>query len=66
VAQARIDPNEQIPEADLLEQHVPLEPPLTDDDHGSVDQMTPVEHVDEADRREQQLPVPSADDGLPA
>ena len=64
MAQARIDPSEQIPEADLLEQQVPLDPSLTDDD-GSVDPMTPVEPVDEADRLEQHLPVTSADDDYP-
>ena len=65
MASDRIDPSEQIPEADLLEQQVPLDPSLTDDNHDSVDRMTPVEHVDEADRWEQQLPVPSADDDYP-
>ena len=65
MAQVRIDPSEQIPEADLLEQQTPLEAPLTGDEQGSVDRMAPVEHVAEADRWEQQLPVPSAEDNYP-
>jgi hypothetical protein len=65
MALGRIDPSEQIPEADLLEQQVPLDPPLTDDEQGSVDRAAPVEAVDEADRFEQQLAVPSADDDYP-
>ena len=32
-----IDPSGQIPEADLLERQAPLDPPLSDDEHGSVD-----------------------------
>jgi hypothetical protein len=64
VADDRLDPSEQIPEADLLEQQVPIEPSLTDDER-SDDRMAPVEHVDEADRWEQQVPVPSADDDYP-
>jgi hypothetical protein len=61
----RIDPSDQIPEADLLEQQAPLDPPLTDDEPGSVDRAASVEPVDEADRWEQQLPVPSAEDDYP-
>jgi len=61
----RIDPSEQIPEADLLEQQVPLDPPLTNDEQDSVDRAAPVEPVDEADRWEQQLPVPTSDDDYP-
>ena len=69
MAEDRIDPSEQIPEADLLEQQVPLDPPpLTDDEHDSVDRVdgaATAEPVDEADLWEQQLPVPSADDDYP-
>lgn len=63
--QDRIDPSEQIPEADLLEQQAPLDPTLIDDDHGSVDRVgaaASAEPVDEADRWEQQLPMPSDDE----
>jgi hypothetical protein len=63
--QDRIDPIEQIPEADLLEQQAPLDPTLIDDDHGSVDRVAAAayaEPVDEADRWERQLPVPSDDE----
>jgi hypothetical protein len=65
VAQDRIDPSDQIPEADLLEQQTPLDPPLIEDEQGSVDRTEHVEPVDEADRWEQQLPVPPADDDYP-
>jgi hypothetical protein len=65
VAQDRIDPSDQIPEADLLEQQTPLDPPPTEDEQGSVDRTEHVEPVDEADRWEQQLPVPPADDDYP-
>jgi hypothetical protein len=63
--QARIDPSEQIPEADLLEQQTSVDPPLTDGEYasaGRVDAVTSAELVDEADRWEQQLPVPAAED----
>ena len=67
MASQRIDPSEQIPEADLLEQQIPLTSPLIDDD-GSVeghDAAASAEPVDDADRWEQYLPVPSADDEYP-
>ena len=65
MAEYRIDPSEQIPEADLLEQQAPLDAPLTDEEQGSVDRTALGEPVDEADRWEQQLPVPSAQDDYP-
>lgn len=34
MAQERIDPSDQIPEADLLEQQAALDPPLNDPDNG--------------------------------
>ena len=60
-----IDPSEQIPEADLLEQQTPFDPtPLTD--------AEPLLHtapaaapVDEADHWEQQQPILSAEDDYP-
>jgi hypothetical protein len=61
----RIDPADQIPQADLLDQQAPLNPPLSHDQPGSVNHAASVEPVDEADRCEQQLPVPSADDDYP-
>jgi len=65
-AEIRIDPSEQIPEADLLEQQTPPGPPLTDDDHALVDRPDGADPlVDVADRWEQLLPVPSADDDYP-
>jgi hypothetical protein len=63
VASERIDPTEQIPEADLLEQQVRLDPQLSDDEYGSVDRVdgaASAEPVDQADRWEQQRPVPEA------
>ena len=65
MAQDRIDPSEQIPEADLLEQQAPLDPALKDDEPGLLDRTASVEPADEADRWEQQLPVPSAEDDYP-
>jgi hypothetical protein len=71
VAQDRIDPSEQLPEADVAEQQARLDPRLSDDEPGSLDgaasvePVEPVEPVDEADRWEQQLPVPSAEDDYP-
>jgi hypothetical protein len=38
---------------------------VTDRDRDSVDLATPVDAVDEADRWEQQLSVPAADDDYP-
>ena len=66
--QDRIDPSEQIPEADLLEQQTPLDPSLTDDDHGLIDRADSAAaavFVDDADRWEQQLAVPSPEDEYP-
>lgn len=66
--QDRIDPNGQIPEADLLDQQAPLDPRLIDDDHSPVDPVgteASVEPADEADRWEQQLPVPSDGEEYP-
>lgn len=65
MAAERIDPSEQIPEADLLEQQTPIDPPLTDDEQVVVPGETPVEPVDEADRLEQHMPVPAAEDDYP-
>jgi hypothetical protein len=57
VAEVRIDPSEQTPEADLLEQQASLDPSL-EPEHIQVNREAPVESVDEADRLEQQVPVP--------
>ena len=65
MADDRLDPSDQIPEADLLEQQAPLDPPLTDAEHIWVGQEAPLEPVDEADRWEQQTPVPAAEDDYP-
>jgi hypothetical protein len=65
VAEDRIDPSDQIPEADFLEQQAPLDPPLTDDEQHWVSRDTAIDPADEADRWEQQLPVPSAEDDYP-
>jgi len=57
VSESRIDPTEEIPEADLLEQQTPLAPdPLIDTPAGSIpDPAGSV--VDEADRLDQQAVV---------
>ncbi len=58
MAQDRIDPREQIPEADLLEQQAPLDPQsLTDAETVSAIHDTPSEAVEEVDRLEQHAAV---------
>ena len=68
----RIDPSELIPEADLLEQHTPLDPgSLTDPDRrtdvepGSAIAEASGDAVDEADRLEQHAPVFGDDEDYP-
>ena len=57
MAEDRVDPSEQIPEADLLEQQASLDPhPLTDEESVIVIPETPAD-ADEADRLEQQAAV---------
>jgi hypothetical protein len=60
MAENRIDPSEQIPEADLLEQQTSLDPqPLTD----AVSELPePPADADEADRLEQHATVPAGDE----
>jgi hypothetical protein len=65
VADDRLDPSEQIPDADLLEQQAPLDPPLTDAEPIWVGQEAPTEPVDEPDRWDQHVPVPAAEDDCP-
>jgi hypothetical protein len=63
VADDRIDPSEQIPEADLLEQQAPLDPQsLTDAETVSVIPETLEDTVDEADRLEQHAAVLGGDE----
>ena len=58
MADDRIDPSEQIPEADLLEQQAPLDPPsLTGTEPASAIPETG-DDADEADRFEQHTPLP--------
>jgi hypothetical protein len=65
VADDRLDPSEQIPEADLLEQQAPLYSPLTDAKHMLVIPEPPTKPVDEADRWDQQAPAPATEDHSP-
>ncbi len=72
MAADRIDPSEQIPEADLLEQHTPLDPgqltdpdPRTDVEPGSAIPEASGNAVDEADRLEQHAPVFGDDEDYP-
>ena len=66
MAHDRIDPSDQIPDADRLEQQAPLDPPLTDAEHMQVVvPEAPTQPIDEADRWEQQTPVPAAEDDYP-
>ena len=63
-----IDPGEQIPEADLLEQQTPLDPTLIDDPPALAEVVDRAASADPSTRPtagEQQLPVPSADDDYP-
>jgi hypothetical protein len=58
VADNRIDPSDEVPEADLLEQRTPLDPDAVADPPAVVPLDTPTDLVDEADRLEQQAVVP--------
>ena len=60
-----VDPSEQTPEADLLEQQAPLDPPVTDAADNWAGHEAPLEPVDEADLLEQHVPVPGAEDDYP-
>ena len=62
MAHDRIDPSDQIPDADLLEQQSPLDPPLTDAEHMQGVPEAPPQPVDKPDLCEPQTPVPAADD----
>jgi hypothetical protein len=55
MAEDRIDPSEQIPEADLLEQQAPLDPQSLSQAVSEIPE-TPWD-ADEADRSEQHAPV---------
>ena len=65
MAHDRIDPSAQIPDADLLEQQTPLDPPLSDAEPIWVGHEAPPEPGDEPDLWEQQTPVPAAEDDYP-
>ena len=60
VADHRIDPTEEIPEADLLEQQTPVDPDTAPDTPAAVLLHAPTDLVDEADQLEQQAEVPDA------
>ena len=57
MADNRIDPNGEIPEADLLEQDAPLDPNALFDTPAVLTPDSPASVVDEADRLEQQAAV---------
>ena len=65
MASDSVDPSEQTPEADLLEQQAPLDPPVTAAEDNWAGHEAPLEPVDEADRWEQHVPVPAAEDDYP-
>ena len=66
VADNRIDPSEEIPEADLLEQRTPVDPDTVPDTPAADLLSAPADPVDEADRLEQQAEVPDeAEDDYP-
>ena len=58
MADNRIDPSEEIPEADLLEQRAPLDPDAATDTPAAVPLDAPADVVDEADRLDQQAVAP--------
>lgn len=66
MAEDRIDPSEQIPEADLLDQLAAVDPQLTEPEVVSGSGFglleDPAGPVEEADRLEQQTPVPGGDE----
>lgn len=51
-------------EADLLEQHTPVDP-LVNDELEPIDQAVDHESGDDADRWDQHQPVPTAEDDYP-
>ena len=57
VADHRIEPSEEVAEADLLEQRAPLDPDAVADTPAAVPLDAPADPVDEADRLEQQAVV---------
>jgi DNA-binding transcriptional MerR regulator len=66
VAGNRIDPSEEIPEADLLEQRAPLDPDTVPDTPTALSLDPRADLVAEADRLEQQAEVPDeAEDDYP-
>ena len=66
MAEARIDPIEQIPDADLLEQQTPTEPVLKDERSSpAVHRDATILPADEADLVEQDLTLPNSDDEYP-
>ncbi len=60
MAHDRIDPSEQIPDADLLEQHTLLDPSSLTDPQSQTSEA-PAE-ADEADQWEQHASVPDTDE----
>ena len=66
MADHRIDPTEEIPEADLLEQRTALDPDTAPDTPAADLLSAPTDLVDEADQLEQQAEVPDeAEDDYP-
>ena len=66
MAEARIDPTEQIPDADLLEQQAPVEPDLIEEQSSTVIHRDAlIDLADEADLAEQSLTLPNSDDEYP-
>ena len=57
MADDRIDPNEEIPEADLLEQRTPLDPNALLDTSAPPNPDSPAFIADKADRLDQQAAV---------
>lgn len=63
------DPFEAVPEADHLDQHTPLGPDPTVDEHdapiSNLDGVSILDGVSEADMLDQHTPLPDPDDDYP-
>lgn len=64
MAEPGIDPTDEVPEADLLEQRAPLDPHEPDDEPAGPAPDSQAAFGDEADRLEQQAIVPAHDEDV--
>ena len=62
MAEAGIDPIEQVPDADLLQPQAPAYPGLISEERTTVHRDSPIDPADEADWAEQAAALPTSDD----